>query len=508
MLPVLGGLCSASACDAKAPPGVTSQASAKVVRTRASSERVAEPAASSAVDPGGVADNVPFEPTGQKIASIAWRTWVYTDTGPKRTRYGYLRAGAVVERRGPEIVNEGCEGGWHRINPRGFVCVGKGATLDLSHPVVVAASRRPRRGEALPYTYALSGDPAPHLYFRLPTRSQMLEVEGSRALDRGAVFRELSRTNGIAELFGVAPEPPEFLSTMPKLPKPYGVDTGLHYAVHAGQASADSGFAFQSAFEWEGRVLALTTELDLVALDRTKPVRPTQFHGVALGEGADLPAAFVWSGWAAKYSRDEATGQFRQSGSLVKRTALALTGQLVRDSGAKYWETVDGDWVPESSLRMVRARDQFPSVATGTRKWIDVSINDQTLVAYRGRKAEYVTLVSTGRGGLGDPETEHATIRGTFMIHAKHVSSTMDGEEDKSDSFNLRDVPFVQYFHKGFALHGTYWHDDFGRIRSHGCVNLAPVDAAWLFEWTDPKVPEQWHFALNKERGTVVYIHP
>jgi lipoprotein-anchoring transpeptidase ErfK/SrfK len=94
------------------------------------------------------------------------------------------------------------------------------------------------------------------------------------------------------------------------------------------------------------------------------------------------------------------------------------------------------------------------------------------------------------------------------MIHAKHISSTMDGEDDVSDSFELRDVPHVQYFHKGYALHGTYWHDDFGRPRSHGCVNLSPVDSAWLFEWTDPVVPEGWHAVLNKERGTVVYIHP
>ena len=54
----------------------------------------------------------------------------------------------------------------------------------------------------------------------------------------------------------------------------------------------------------------------------------------------------------------------------------------------------------------------------------------------------------------------------------------------------------------------AYWHDEFGKVRSHGCVNLAPKDAAWLFEWTDPSVPVTWHGVLNKERGTVVYIHP
>ena len=68
-------------------------------------------------------------------------------------------------------------------------------------------------------------------------------------------------------------------------------------------------------------------------------------------------------------------------------------------------------------------------------------------------------------------------------------------------------VPFVQYFHKGYALHGTYWHDEFGKLRSHGCVNLSPIDAAWLFEWTDPSVPPRWHGRVDKDRGTVVYIH-
>jgi lipoprotein-anchoring transpeptidase ErfK/SrfK len=161
------------------------------------------------------------------------------------------------------------------------------------------------------------------------------------------------------------------------------------------------------------------------------------------------------------------------------------------------------------------ARDSFPSFATGDRKWVDISIREQSLVAYIGKRPVYATLVSTGRGAMGPSgpysddamEKSSSTVRGTFMIYQKEVSSTMDGDEDQSDSFNLRDVPFVQYFHKGFALHGTYWHDDFGKVRSHGCVNLAPVDAAWLFEWTDPSVPADWHGVVNKERGTVVYIH-
>jgi lipoprotein-anchoring transpeptidase ErfK/SrfK len=83
----------------------------------------------------------------------------------------------------------------------------------------------------------------------------------------------------------------------------------------------------------------------------------------------------------------------------------------------------------------------------------------------------------------------------------------MDGDESSDDAFDLRDVPYVQYFHKGYALHAAYWHDRFGQVRSHGCVNLAPADAAWLFEWTEPNVPEGWHEAQNPNAGTLVYIH-
>jgi lipoprotein-anchoring transpeptidase ErfK/SrfK len=70
----------------------------------------------------------------------------------------------------------------------------------------------------------------------------------------------------------------------------------------------------------------------------------------------------------------------------------------------------------------------------------------------------------------------------------------MNGDE-AGDEFELRDVPFVQYFTDRFALHGAHWHDDFGTQRSYGCINLAPIDAAWLFNWTSPEVPGPSHAA-------------
>ena len=84
----------------------------------------------------------------------------------------------------------------------------------------------------------------------------------------------------------------------------------------------------------------------------------------------------------------------------------------------------------------------------------------------------------------------------------------MNSEKGKKEVYQVADVPWTMYFHEDYALHGAYWHDAFGKVRSHGCVNLAPADAAWLFEWTDPQVPEEWHGAVNQKSGTLVYIHP
>jgi hypothetical protein len=466
------------------------------------------------VSHGSPVDNLPFDEAGPdvvKVGSIAWRTWIYTDVGPNRTRYGYLRAGAIVAARGPKIVNEGCDGdkrggeaGWYRVNPRGFVCLGLGATTDLTQPVVVASQRRALRGQGSPYNYALSSDTPPLLYFRLPSKKQMEESEGGDFTLRAANFRERIRASGLLAALGEVGAPPDFLGNDAKLPKPYGVKQPLRYVSHAGAAAADSGFAIAQSFEWEKRLFGLTTELDVIALDRVKLVKQSAFHGVEIAPNEGLPVGFSKERYGARYTRNDA-GHFAASGQLEDRQGVKLTGQ---SKPGGFLEARDGSWVSEASMRILAPRDSYPSFATGDRKWIDISIKQQSLVAYSGKTPVYATLISSGRAGLGDPDETESTPRGTFMIYQKEVASTMDGDEDKGDSYNLRDVPFVQYFHKGYALHGAYWHDDFGKVRSHGCVNLAPLDAAWLFEWTDPSVPATWHGVLNKERGTVVYIHP
>jgi len=495
----------ALACARKEPPGAERIAVERVVGSTEPDPAAKRPATRTRGLLGTVGDNLPFAPDGTRIGSIAWRTWVYTDVGPKRGRYGYLRAGAVVDARGPEIVNERCPGGWYRINPRGFVCQGVGATLDLNHPVVVAGSVRPVRGEGLPYVYARAKHGAPFLYFRLPSREEMEAREGPGLWARVAAFRERIQSEGLEALIGPIGPPPPFLSTLEKLEKPYGTKRGVEQVESGERATPETtGFALAQVFEWEGRIFGLTTELEILGLERLEIVRPSTLRGVQLPEDWGLPVAFTITRTAVRHSPDP-HGNLVPNGLFDYRTPLRLTGKT---APGNLLEIDGGDYVLERAVRRVEPRTDWPLEARTGRKWIDVSITSQTLVAYEGRRPVYATLVSTGAGGLADPEKSHATVRGAFRIYQKDVSSTMDGEGDNpADSYALRDVPFVQYFHKGYALHGTYWHDGFGAPRSHGCVNLAPVDAAWLFEWTDPVVPPDWHGAVS-DGGTAVYVRP
>lgn len=495
--------------ERRAPPGLMVDAGPRqvIAELEASAIVSAQSNATAGSEPtlGSKDDNMPFVPAGMRAASTAFRTWVYTDAGPNRTRFGYLRVGAIVDVRGPPIKNDGCEEGWLRVNPRGFICLGKGATLDLETPLVREASVRPKRGEGLPYLYALASDDPPHFYFQLPSRAQVRAIEGRDPTSRFEQWRvmKVAAVPAVQALVGTPGEPPGFLQNGGRVTKPYGVEHRLENRVHSGRAAADSGFAISRTMAHDGRWYGLTTEHDLVALDRLRIVVPSALRGIEIPAEAGLPVGFVTKEQLAKFTPD-ARKALIPGGALSKRQGVLLTGSKM--SGGLV-ESRDGFWVAAEGLHVIQPRKDYPSFATGDRKWIDLSILGQTLVAYLGRKPVYATLISSGRGGMGDPETESATPRGTFMIYSKHVSSTMDGADDIADSYSLLDVPFVQYFHKGFALHGTYWHDEFGRVRSHGCVNLAPYDAAWLFEWTDPNVNPEWHGVINKERGTVVYIH-
>jgi lipoprotein-anchoring transpeptidase ErfK/SrfK len=75
------------------------------------------------------------------------------------------------------------------------------------------------------------------------------------------------------------------------------------------------------------------------------------------------------------------------------------------------------------------------------------------------------------------------------------------------DDFDLPGVPFDSYFWGSVAIHGTYWHNDYGRPRSHGCVNVPSEAAKWIFRWTTPVVPYEEYGLRVQEGGTLVVVY-
>lgn len=432
------------------------------------------------------------------LAALAKETFVFSEPDWSSRKLGYLRAGAIVSRSDKPRGHKNCEGGWYKIAPEGFVCAGASATLDVEHPVVQAAAVRPDRSAGMPYRYGMSLFPTPPFYARVPTADEQRRVEPEIETQKRKQVRD-----AWADV-SLGPIPALFAAgSMPTAPNGFGFSPNV---VQHGRAMVKSGFAFLGFFENEGRKFGLSVDLDVMPLDRLVPVTPSAFSGVALGDGIDLPVVFATTRGAALLTGDPEHG-FRPLRPLAFREVLPVTGKLTRVAGQNYYETTHGEWLKDEGLTLVGPMRNRPGWATPGRTWIDISILKQSLIAYEGDKPVYVTLVSTGIDGLGDPEETHSTIRGQFLIHTKHVTATMSGDE-VGDEFDLRDVPYVMYFNEGYALHAAYWHDSFGRPRSHGCVNLAPNDARWLFEWSDPPVPEGWHGAMSLREGTLVSIHP
>lgn len=110
-------------------------------------------------------------------------------------------------------------------------------------------------------------------------------------------------------------------------------------------------------------------------------------------------------------------------------------------------------------------------------RWIDVDLSTQSLVAYIGAEPVYSTLVSSGLW-------QFPTVTGQFRIYLRYEAQDMSGFH-LGYNYYLPSVPYVMYFFEDYALHGAYWHNNFGTPMSHGCVNLAVEDAEWLYEFAN-----------------------
>ncbi len=452
-----------------------------------------------------------------QLTTTRFQAWIYEKPRTDSAHIGWLHAGTRAVRAAAPVTGAGCTGKWWPLEAGGFICEGReGVTTDLDDPTVRAVtSVQPDLRAPLPYGYATSlGAP---LYTHVPTAEE-------QKIHEGDVAAHLAQVDAARKK---APDPTKLppLSALPVLPMPSFLENGARPpnvvgwalpkgAVTNGYAWNNLRLAIMSAFEANGRTFYLTTEHLIVPADKARAARLADFAGVELA-AADAPGAhlpMMWVRWrpAKIFLVDgkETTDvlQFQAHASIAPKERVV--------GGARYFELLDG---PHAG-KLVRANDvtrvdatvgDLPYGVGPDDAWIEVSILRQALVLYRGKTPTFVTLVSSGADGVDDAETTRATPRGHYRIQSKHATWRMAGDEhppwkegDKPDPrYRVDDVPWVQYFHGGYALHAAFWHDSFGMPKSHGCINLSPRDAIYLFGKTEPKLPDGWHGVYSGKAG-------
>jgi len=279
----------------------------------------------------------------------------------------------------------------------------------------------------------------------------------------------------------------------------------------------DPGFAVAVV---EKRVLAgeeygLTNRGLWLPMRDLGPARSFLFRGAEVDEDAliDTPDGKVLPfGWVvvdrASVFRRVSNGFVRSGDSLLRFDQVGWHEEAA-SYGHRFVRIDESRWLRRHDIRhpTIAAPPEEVAAEHGER-WIDVELSSQTLVAFEGRRPVFATLVSTGKGKTQGHPFE--TPKGVHRVWVKLVSAVMDNLEDEGASsyYRIEDVPYVQYFSKGVGLHAAFWHRSFGRVRSHGCVNLAPLDAQRLFWWTGPHLPTGWTAVLptSYEKGTLIRV--
>jgi len=217
---------------------------------------------------------------------------------------------------------------------------------------------------------------------------------------------------------------------------------------------------------------------EYIHAEDVRPVTPTNFQGELFSEQPQYPIAWIIAN--VRPSPRPGVPAPKKGDRLVRRAIVQIFD--TQHVGPWDWYLIGpNQWVEQRAVARLNINSP-PAGVSG--RWIQIDLFEQTLAAYDGNRLVYATLISSGLN-------EWPTRPGLFHIYAKLFADRMRGtyRQDGSDYYYLEAVPWVMYFDGARALHGEYWHDGLGYRHSHGCVNIAPQDARWLYDWASKGTP-------------------
>lgn len=202
---------------------------------------------------------------------------------------------------------------------------------------------------------------------------------------------------------------------------------------------------------------------------------------------------------------------------LAYRTVYWVKDRADDEEGRPWYRIVDdlepgsSWWVQAGHVRRVERDELTPISSDVEDKRIVIDLDAQNLTAFENGVSIFATRIASGTNFTDDDGNTHffETARGDYTIQRKKPSRRMVGGAEADDFYDLPGVPWVSYFTlKGAAIHGTYWHNDYGRPRSHGCINVTSDASKWLYRWVLPYVAydEEYYWTEPEEVATEIKI--
>lgn len=374
---------------------------------------------------------------------------------------GILRAGTRFRADAERTFGGSCKNGWNRIHPSGWICRDAGVAIAEEPPQDgIYSVPDPKLDAELPYEYWRVKDEMTPFFHRLPSFEEQDRADAAGRAWYDAHGREPMPTH-----------PDERPKDVPAVVKEY-MNAG-YYVTKAGEEVKSK------------RRFARTHRGTYVRKYQLHQREPSDFRGRIVYSADELPIYFIRRELQLLQREGETSDVLVETGEIPPRLGTHPFARRLHIGNKEYFEDEEGKLMRSYGVGEAYKLKRAPGIGS-EETWLHVDLSEQTLVAYIGDEPVFATLVSTGK----EPGM---TPVGVHRVQSKHIATSMRDQPPEDEAYSIEDVPWTQYFSNSIALHGAFWHGGFGLVRSHGCVNLSPGDARWLFGFTTPAVPAGWH---------------
>jgi lipoprotein-anchoring transpeptidase ErfK/SrfK len=240
--------------------------------------------------------------------------------------------------------------------------------------------------------------------------------------------------------------------------------------------------SYNTQMESEGRLWYMLEYNQWVREEDFTPAQMSSFSGFEIYSQPQRP--FGWMVTDFAYSDAPGAEPSPSAIKLARHSSVQIYDAVVDDEGWIWYDIGQGRWMRQTYMSIIEVKPR-PEEVGENEYWVEVDLYEQNFAAYEGDRMVYAGLVSSGLN-------RWPTNEGLFQVWDRWLMTEMSGAEGKVDYYVVEDVPHTMYFDYDIALHGAYWHDRYGYKHSHGCVNMAPRDAEWIWYWSEQAPNDLW----------------